>query len=37
MPKTSLVWKADDVFNTAFSCQIANAGRNLTKAKKTLP
>jgi hypothetical protein len=24
MPKTSLVWKADNVFNTAFSAQVAN-------------
>jgi hypothetical protein len=30
MPKTSLVWKADDVFNTAFSCQIANVIYHVT-------
>jgi hypothetical protein len=30
MPRTSLMWKAGDVFNTAFSSQVANVTYHAT-------
>ena len=30
MPKTPLVWKADDAFNTAFNAQVANVTYHAT-------